>query len=347
MGFTWHVQPYRWLYQVAEQYTKTVMIAGRKRAYANAKEAQEWMRSNAPWRDRTESEKVEAIAKDIEFGRKRSSVPYPPGARAGLRAFVSSEASELKSYDAGIKLAQAQDRATFGAAQRERTKLVSRETRKIRSQVESGKIGKQEARSLVQQIKRDHPAINTRGKDSAVFQFKKQFRSEQIPLVDITFSHHPRVWYARYLEIANGGRYSIIDKTIDRYAGKFMAEMKRIANLKQYRDRLTIGPEISPEQVFENVAHREQFGDRLAPGKGRQYEPWSPVKKKRRKERRGYYDPDKAREYYLRRLQEENEGITNWVNQREREEKMAAEAFADRSRRTQTEKTFNPFRRNR
>lgn len=53
MAFKWDVAPGDTIPQMAEKYTKTIFLSGRRVAESRAKEAEQWMKDNAPWTDRT------------------------------------------------------------------------------------------------------------------------------------------------------------------------------------------------------------------------------------------------------------------------------------------------------
>lgn len=53
MGFKWIVAPNQTIPQMAEQYTKTVFLTGRRVVEQRAPEAEAWMKANHPWTNRT------------------------------------------------------------------------------------------------------------------------------------------------------------------------------------------------------------------------------------------------------------------------------------------------------
>lgn len=53
MGFQWTVPPTAVFPQMAQAYTQTIIVSGRRVAHARAAEAEEWMKANAPWQDQT------------------------------------------------------------------------------------------------------------------------------------------------------------------------------------------------------------------------------------------------------------------------------------------------------
>lgn len=52
-GFKWDVEPGLAFGQLVERYTNTIMVSGRRVAASRAEEAEQWMKDNAPWQDRT------------------------------------------------------------------------------------------------------------------------------------------------------------------------------------------------------------------------------------------------------------------------------------------------------
>jgi len=53
MGFKWDVPPTAVFPQMATNYTQAVFLTGRRVVEKRAPEAEAWMKSNAPWQDRT------------------------------------------------------------------------------------------------------------------------------------------------------------------------------------------------------------------------------------------------------------------------------------------------------
>lgn len=119
-GFHWDVPPDLAFPQLVERYTNTIILTGRRVANQRAEEAEQWMKDNAPWQDRTGA------------------------ARAGLHVDV------LES-----------------------------------------------------------PGV----------------------LAELVFSHDDSLDYPVWLEIANGGRFGIISKSIDHWGSVLMRDVQRIVNL--------------------------------------------------------------------------------------------------------------------
>lgn len=53
MSFKWEVPPDLAFPQLVERYTRTIIVTGRRVANARAEEAEQWMKDNATWQDRT------------------------------------------------------------------------------------------------------------------------------------------------------------------------------------------------------------------------------------------------------------------------------------------------------
>lgn len=53
MAFKWDVTPGQALPQLVANYTRTIFVSGRRVAQDRANQAAIWMKSNAPWQDRT------------------------------------------------------------------------------------------------------------------------------------------------------------------------------------------------------------------------------------------------------------------------------------------------------
>lgn len=290
MPFQWSVQPYRFLYELRDRYTQTVIAAGRKKAYEHAEQAEEWMKQHAPWTDRTEEEREQEALKDPH------RVPYPLGARAGLRVRVIEVEGESTAFKKGMDAAKKADRLALGQVNATRKNTLHDIGIRTRSAVKSGEISRQQGSEIYTAAKAKYARLTRLpASRSAVSQFQKQFFSQRTPILAIRFSHHPRVWYAIWLEIAKGGRWGIISKAQEHWGKKFFAEVRRIANLKQYRERIAYGPAPSPKQEFDEYVALQSAKN------NKPYEQWSRTTKVRRAKRRKEYDPVKARAWYEQR----------------------------------------------
>jgi hypothetical protein len=52
-GFKWDVEPGLAFGQLVERYTNAIIVSGRRVAHSRAEEAEQWMKDNTPWQDRT------------------------------------------------------------------------------------------------------------------------------------------------------------------------------------------------------------------------------------------------------------------------------------------------------
>lgn len=279
MAFQWNVQPYRWLSELRTEYTQTVMAATHKRAETIAAEATQWMQDNAPWQDRT--------------GR----------ARAGLRAFVIRNQEENKTYQRLLVEARNQDAMLLdeinqGIRQHREDayqRIVS--LRSVGDRAGARRL-RRNIRSQVQYQRRTSVPVGR----SAVRAFEREWRGMRAPLVQVRFTHNQNLRYVIWLEIANQGRFAIISRAIDYWSPKLMGEIRKIANLKQYRDRIVAsGGSVQADNrvLQENISPEEKFAQHMRGWEefeGRPYEPWSEAVQARRKQRRKYYNPEQSRQ---------------------------------------------------
>jgi hypothetical protein len=290
MPFQWSVEPYRWLYELREEYTRSVTLASRSKAYEYAEKAEAWMKQNAPWKDRTLGE------------RMRKGVDYLPGARAGLRVRVDNKQEESE-YKTGMAAAIKEDKRQLkilnATSQRQRDILASYDKERLTQ----GLITQGQYQANIAKYDRTFARRDALPKNkSAVVAFEKATRSNRLPVVYLKFSHHPRVTYAVWLEIAKGGRYAIVGPATEYWGQKFLNEINSLVQLKQYRDRIVLG-EI--QTAKESSAERFAAHSERMTAKHGSYTPWSDDLKAERKRRRKYYDPDTARKQRQRRLDEQ------------------------------------------
>lgn len=276
----WNVQPYRFVDELTLVYTRTVFQATRNKSEAMAAEAKKWMKQNAPWTDRP----------DGPGSRRAREGIQTPHARAGLTAFVVGDKEEDAREEALMAVARNEDALLLD--QRNLQAKGRKEAAEKRVKILRASDEKQKSRRLQRNIKRQKQYRRRQSLPkslSAVEAAKKAWKGQRAPLVDIVFSYDRDVHYSVWLELANGGRYSIIGRAVQHWAPKFMTEIKRIANLKQYRDKLSIRVNPTPEEAFEEFAHQESVF------KGRPYKPWSAEIQAERARRRPQYNADEAR----------------------------------------------------
>lgn len=271
------------------------MVGTRNKSAQMAKDATAWMRSNAPWQDITQRARKGLRAFVIPADSMQSDTFKDEMARA--RNADDMLMDELNTVirqhrqAAYLKVVNLRHQGKMAEAKQFRKKVRKQKQYRTRSRVPVGK-------SMVSKLNRKKAGFLT-------------------PLVDVKFTHNARLPNVVWLEIAHGGRYGIISKAIEYWSPKFMTEVKRIANLKQYRDQLVLG-EVSTqtaEEAFErHVAAQtldRSFDDRSP------YQPWSRERRIRRKVRRGYYNSEDAKEARLgnRKYNTQDKGLRKQVIQ--------------------------------
>ncbi len=84
-GFQWDVPPDLAFPQLVERYTNTIIVSGRRVANQRAQDAEQWMKDNAPWTDRTgaaraglhvEVREAPAVLAELVFSHDES-LDYP------------------------------------------------------------------------------------------------------------------------------------------------------------------------------------------------------------------------------------------------------------------------------
>lgn len=302
MPVTWNVQPYQFFSELNRMYTQTIIVGTRGKATQMAEEATLWMREHAPWKDTDVVRMVEG----------KRVVIFPAGtARQGLRAYVMQNRDEIQSYRAMLAEAKNTDKMLLDQMNEQRRTAKEIALRNARSwkeeQVEIRSIGKGRrglatyvteanpafARKEIKRIKslqKYKPLTSVPKGQSAVAALEKSKAGLFGPLVEIRFAHRERLPYAIWLEIANGGKYSIISKALDYWSPRFMREIQRLSNLVQYQGTLALGPVTSVEEQFAQNAREYEFSE------DKPYKPFDREEHKQRLKRRRYYDPDKERE---------------------------------------------------
>lgn len=234
-------------------------------------------------------------------------------ARAGLRAFVVGAKEEQRMYKSGLRDAHQQDAQTLREMNRRRASssdLSIRNAPRLKS-LPSG--------------------------TSAVEAFNRDFNKGQIPVVEIKFQHNPRISYPVWLEVANQGRYSIIDKAIAHFSPKMMRKVQRIANLPQSKGMNLYTPGISPSEAFEAHVARETAAT------GKQYNPFSPKVQNRRQERRDYRRDYNKRKKAQQEAQAIEEGSDAATQVSENQARAAASTYnSKQSEAASLVQTFRP-----
>lgn len=350
MPFQWSVQPYQFKKNLVEHYTNAMMVAGRKKAFENAIEAEQWMKDNAPWKDRTPDERLIEVTRaerrrhvEGEDGprikeRQRSNVPYLLGARAGLRVVVTDDATDEMNQgiqDIEREMKEAQKELNQANAERKRNRKRAEGMLKGQFENRYGARGdwSKEVTKEFNAALRELAGSGITRFDKAPFEARKsdllQEYKQRIPIATLHFQHNERVHYAVWLEIAMGQRYAIISKAVERYSGKFFNQLRRLANLKQYREQVAFGTTTTPQQTYQqHVAEKEAQWARN--GTPRAYEPWNEDRRLRRKARKPEYSYDNYRQW-----------IETGMGKRERARYAELEAQQERERSAHTRSQRN------
>lgn len=297
-AFSWDVQPFQFMKDLKENYTQTVMQATQARSQTIAEEATRWMRQNASWQDT-----------DVTRGREpNKETIYPAGtARKGLRAYVMRFQEDTTSETAARVEAVKKDQLRLDELQkeaRERREPLQAQRTRARLGTKERKEGDKvllpyappnpvEERRLSKRLKQRQYRKPTRVPkgQSAVKAFEKGEAGRRIPLVEVKFTHNTDLPYVIWLEIAKQGRYAIISRAIAQFRGVLFREISQIAKLKQYRDKFQMPKYQSNAETFkEHVDYYEE-------ATGRDYEPWSPTRQRRRTKATARYDAGVEKKY--------------------------------------------------
>jgi hypothetical protein len=248
MPFKWYVQPFDSLTEMRNEYTNAVFGATRKKAKQFAAEGTEWMKQNAPWKDRTAEERQRAMGTG---NLAKSSKP----AREGLKVVVRYPEREREDYERELSAAKNEDAMLIdeiNLATRNRREAVStRLTSAIRTEENTRKRSTMRRNMKKTMRQKQYRPIQKAPKGrSAVAALEKKWPGQIDPIVDLHFSYHKDLTYDIWLEVAHGGRYGIISKAVDHWGRKLMAEVKKIATLKQYRDNIGVAEYGESLQTF-------------------------------------------------------------------------------------------------
>lgn len=261
--FRWNVQPYSMMSEMIENYTQVVISATRNKAEQRAAEAREWMFNNAPWQDRSDVMRAAAV--------KRGVIVPARSARESLSVTPVVNGNAEKHYQGLVSKARKSDEKLLRDINRQRG---------VKNRVEN----RPPSRQL-------QPRTSLYKKQSQLAGIEQRIRAFRGPIVELRFSHGEDIWYAIWLEVAHGGRFSIIDRAIAHWGDILMRDIKQIANLQQFS--IELGPTQTPEEMFEShVAMMRRLGD---------YELWSPERQARQRANRIRWRKYKQeRETYLR-----------------------------------------------
>lgn len=317
MAVTWNVQPYRWLYELRREYTRSTIVLNRKDAKGMVDQIDEWMFTNAPWEDQT------GDARHGLFVKLK-------GAESEAKKFQRERSQQNRMQEA-IK----HDFELLNKINRIRTEY------NVERRLEAEAAGKRRPADRFQPLKRVPSGY------SQVSEVRKQIRQEErdlTPIVTIEIGHDKDLRYAIWLEIANGGRFSIIKPTMDYWGHKLFERVKRNARL--LNSRLTLAEEVEPADLFKEYVARQNEAREKAGRKA--YEPWDPtLNPKERKRRREHYNPEWAREYYKRtkeaKQREQGRGAEKELADVRAEQEAAAKIYVEKQNAAFKEvKTFRP-----
>lgn len=277
--FKWDVYPYQYVTELVNRYTNVVMSTTIGKAKERSVEAAEWMRSNAPWQDRTPA--MRALA--AKYGAKI------PGrhARQALYVRINTDPNVERHYQGVRREAYRQDATALKTENIRRASL-------------------NENRPPSRQLK---PWSSLPKSQSRVAKVGREIRVMRGPIVELRFSHGKDIWYGVWLEIAKQGRYSIIDKAIAHWSPILMNDIKQIANLVQFN--ITLSEEVRTEA--DAFVDRMTSEDRrfMELGDERRYQPWTAekaatVRERRKRENRYQRGLRKEREAQAKRLEAED-----------------------------------------
>lgn len=266
MPVVWNVQPYRLLSELRQEYTQFTLATSRTEAEKLAGEAQEWMRENAPWKDRTQEERDKA--------RSRKGFP---SARSQLRVRVLYDAQEQAAYKAGFSQAARQDSQTIERVNRE---MYSRALQNLVT--EKGALGvprtQTQRKAFVKQY--EGQTISRLPKSqSAMHAFQQQWRKTRIPFVELRFEHGREdvIPYGIWLEIAHQGRYNIIKRSLDHWGPILMRRLQPLVNLKQFKGR-GVAETYSRQRTNMAMSQEDKFANfvrKYEDFEGRTYKPFT------------------------------------------------------------------------
>lgn len=261
--FRWNVQPYQFLSELTNNYTRVVIGATRSKGLERAAEAEEWMKNNAPWRDRSEFLRSR-IRQAYAEGRTEVEVPARH-AREALSVTPVEDPNTKRHYDALVEQAKKADIELLKATN------IAREAANV-------------GRSPSKMLKPLEKLPKSRSRAATI---EREIRVLRGPIMELRFSHGKDIWYARWLEIAHGGRWGIISRAVGHWGEILNRDIQRIANLVQFN--ITSSEElITEEQRFaEHVEAKNRFY--AESGSARQYEPWSEEQAMRVRESRRRY----------------------------------------------------------
>lgn len=284
-SYKWQVQPYRWLAELRANYLHAVCTASKYDAYREAEAATIWMKENAPWKDKTGTAR-KSLEAWVEEGKQQA------------------EAEGIAAKD--LQEAQRKDRELLQYLnETAAANLIENETAKIERLLARGKISEEEASEMRFNIRDAKPItyLKVSAEDSYVTAlFAKQNQPQRKTFlfqVHFHYNLNPKIYrYILWLEIANGGRYSIIGPAYNYWSRRFIGKLKSLSNLKPLQGQFTT-PELplavtSPSEAFAQYVPQATKGRKFAGTKS----PYSPFDLGIKEERayRKRYRHEKAEE---------------------------------------------------
>lgn len=312
MPLFWDVQPYAEVSKLVQNYTNAQIVGTRRHVAKVAEEATEWMRKNAPWKDRPESvrqairERRKRLGDPETIGRGPSKIKFVPDkhAREALVARALDPYSARRARDKLRSNLKATDKAT------------------LRSDNESRAAA---GRKLLTSVPKSR---------SALAKYQSQIDPYIGPIAQLEFTYDPEagIWYAIWLEIAKGQRYSIIGRAVAHWQPKLEARLRSNMNLVQYQG-ITLGETTSQGEIFQqHVREYNQKWEEM--GYDRTYQPFD----RARDRTPAYYE---RRRRHIRSVREETLRARTYervVTESEQRRRQAAASIPS------DVQTFNIFR---
>jgi len=278
-GFEWDVQPYRWLDEMRNAYTETVIATTKYMMDEQAAEATQWMRQNAVWTDRDPRTRVR------QDGRNHQS------ARKGLVAEVQYTEKETDAHTFGLNVAKNLDAHLLNKINAQRKKDSDARDKQSQEKANDKALSIAHRRGLsADEVKPVHikssyiPVSKLQSSESHIPAFERQFRKDFRLIGTVKFHYNKYRTYAIWLEVAHGGRFGIISRALQYWGAKMKTEIKRIANLKQFQKQLSTYnyKAASEAEKFEAFVQQTVSQERT----GRGYTPFSRAAQNERARRR-------------------------------------------------------------
>lgn len=269
-----------------------------------SKEAEKWMKENAQWRDR-----VPGTKKDNPKGTKgyaKNKYDRTHHARQGLTVTITSKRQDELDFASGLGEAESKDLILLGKinAQRKKDWLAEQEilANKIAAKAGKKKSESSGPTSLTKRTKTDFQDMmfnKVPANLSNVKAYEKEFERTRIPIATLRFRQDPRISYSVWLEVAMGGRFSIIAPAVAYWYPKTQQRVKNNLNLIQYRNAsfrsdvlgniARVDESLFDEQGSFAEAVRTYEGTSWK-GEGKKYLPFDERRKTRRSANQRTYD---------------------------------------------------------